>query len=136
MANNLRPTQYELAGVLDNKEQFMRSGHQILVMRSIKKTTPSWAKSDSKIQKILLRSFPKLKTDKNQALRAGKWARIIYLYFRMRQTRGQIAAEMETSYSNVNTSIRNIKRAARGVMTNGRGVMKGKPGRPRKRVPA
>ena len=133
--NNQRNTSQELRNYLDGGDSFMRSGHQILVIRSVKKVIPSWAKSDAKIRKILLRSFPKLKTDKKQAMAAGRWARVIHLYFRMGQTRGQIAGEMGLNYATTDTMIRNIKRAAAGFRANGKGELRGKRGRPRKTVP-
>jgi hypothetical protein len=121
-----------LAKQIDPKEQFMRSGHQILVIRSIQKETPDWANSDAKIQKILLRSFPKLKTNKKQSAAAGRWMRIIHLYFRMKQTRGQISAEMNLNYVTVDTLVRNIKRVAAGCRADGHGILGGKPrGRPK-----
>jgi hypothetical protein len=119
MANNLRQTQRELVKVIDGKEQFMRSGHQILVERKHKKVMPEWAKDDKEIQKILLRSFPKWRTDKKQAARAGRWARVIQLYFRIGHTHGQIAEEMSLTYKQVHDLVDRIRRAGQGFSANG-----------------
>ena len=121
MANNQRPTYWELAGLMDGKEQFMRSGHQILVERKHKKKIPKWAQDDKQVQKIILRSFPKWRTDTRQSQRAGRWARIIQLYFRLGRTHGQIAEEMKISYDSVRSLIRAIKRVAKGKRTDGSG---------------
>jgi DNA-binding NarL/FixJ family response regulator len=121
MANNLRPTQQELTKLIDGKEQFMRSGHQILVERKHKREIPEWAWSDIKIRELLLQSFPKFRTDKRQAARAGRWARVIQLYFRMGKTHGQIAEEMSIDYNTVKMLIRAIKWSAKGKRTDGSG---------------
>ena len=124
MANNLRTTQQELIRMLDGKEQFMRSGHQILVERKHKRIVPDWAQDDAKVRELLLRSFPKFRTDKRQAARAGRWARVIQLYFRMGKTHGQIADEMSIEYNKVKMLIRAIKWAAQGKRTDGSGQFK------------
>lgn len=133
MANNLRQTQSELAGMMDSKEQFMRSGHQILVERKHKKKQPKWVRSNEQIQNIILRSFPQWRTNALQAQRAGRWVRVIQLYFRMGHTHGQIAEEMGLTYKQVNDLIDHIRRAGRGLRaTWGAGKIGVKPvGRPK-----
>ena len=121
MSNNLRPTQQQLGKIIDGKEQFMRSGHQILVKRRHKKKMPEWVWSDAEIRKMLLRSFPRLRTNKSQSASAGRWVRIIQLYFRMGKTHGQIAEEMELKYKDVNNLIDRIRRVGRGFCANGTG---------------
>ena len=55
--------------------------------RSHEREAPAWAIDDQKIQAILLRSFPNLKTPESKdAERAGRWMRVIHLYFRMGMT--------------------------------------------------
>lgn len=121
MANNLRPTQQQLGKLIDGKEQFMRSGHQILVERKHKRVTPEWVKSDKKIRELLLRSFPRLLINKRQAALAGRWARVIQLYFRMGKTHGQIAEEMGLKYKDVNNLVDRIRRAGQGFCASGTG---------------
>lgn len=134
MANNLRPTQQELARLIDGKEQFMRSGHQILVERKHKRSIPEWAKSNARIREVLLRSFPGFQKNKNQAARAGRWTRVIQLYFRMGRTHGQIAEEMNLTYKQAHNLIDRIRYAGKGFSASGQGRRLGiRPtGRPRK----
>jgi hypothetical protein len=78
------------------------------------KRIPEWAKHNDQIQALLLRSFPKLEIDPNQRNRAGRWARIIQLYYRAMWTQSMIAEEMGLRLSNINATIRSITRAAEG----------------------
>lgn len=113
----------------------MTTGHQILTTRSHERSTPAWAMDDLKIRAILLKSFPKLKdTTSKDAERAGRWARIIHLYFRMKRTHGQIAEEMSLSYDSVRALVRSIKRAFEGRRCDGSGVFSVyRAGRPRRK---
>ena len=87
MSNKDRDSSHQLRKHLDSDDPFMSAGHQILVERQQERVCPEWAKSDTKIQEILLRSFPKLKQAGSQdEKRAGRWARVIQLYFRMNCT--------------------------------------------------
>jgi hypothetical protein len=122
--NNLRDTGRELRKHLGAGDPFMTGGHQILVMRKHNRKTPEWTKHDIKVQEVLRRSFPHLLTNKRQAAQAGRWARVIQLYFRMGYTHGQIAEELETSYSTVLSLIRSIKRVAEGQRADGSGKFK------------
>ncbi len=124
--NNLRDTFRELREIVDGGDPFMRSGHQILVERKHKRIVPDWARSDKEIRKLLLRSFPRLHTDKKQAAGAGRWTRVIQLYFRMGKTHGQIAEEMELGYNMVRMIIRATKWAAQGKRTDGSGKFRPK----------
>jgi len=118
----------ELRGNFDGSESFMTQGHQIIKMRRIDRSIPEWAKSNKKIQQILLCSFPKLKTDARQRARAARWSLIIHLYFRMQMTRGQIAAQLKVNPNTVKMVIRRITKK-----TNEKGVFVGRSaGRPRK----
>jgi hypothetical protein len=96
-------------------------GYQILKIKRPRKDTPAWVNSDLKIQKLLLRAFPLMNTNLLQRERAGRWVRIIYLYFRQKWSRGQIAEEMKLSYSTVKGVIRSVKRVAEGKRADGRG---------------
>jgi hypothetical protein len=132
--NNQRDTFEELRRFhFDGNDPFMNGGHQIIKMRQIAREVPTWVKDKRKIQALLLRSFPKLKTDPKQRLRAARWAVIIQLYFRMHMTLGQVTDQVGLPKSKVAMLIRSIHRAAAGRKANGKGVFSQRPtGRPKK----
>ncbi len=98
----------------DGNDPFMTGGHQIIKTRRGNRVIPEWARDNKKIQKILLKSFPKLGTDRKQRAQAARWAAIIQLYFRVQMTRSQVEAETKLSQNVVKMLIRNIARAASG----------------------
>jgi hypothetical protein len=98
-----------------------------------------WATTDKGIQKVLLRAFPKLGEDLKQRLHAARWARVIFLYFRMGYTYSRIAEEMnlrspneKRPYTIIENLIAHILRVARGESANGSGNLGRKRGRPKK----
>lgn len=102
--------------------------------------TPQWTKTDAGIRRLLLKVFPKLKSDPKQRQLASRWARVIHLYFRMGYTYAQISEEMnlrspseKRPYSIIENVIRHIKWAQEGRSTNGSGLRR-KRGRPKKFV--
>lgn len=131
--NNILDTSKQLRAILDSNDPFMTTGHQILKIRRPRKKTPSWVHNNKKIREFLLQSFPKMKTDPRQRARAGRWVRIIHLYYNQNWSRGQIAEELGVGYGVVSSSIRRIGLAARGLRTDGSGRPLGaKKGRPKK----
>lgn len=133
--NNQRDTFLELRGKFDGQDPFMTGGHQIIKMRTGDRVVPEWTKSDKEVQKILLRSFPKLRTSPKQRALAGRWAQAIHLYYRMQMTRGQVAAQMKMNLNATKMLIRSINWAGKGLKANGKGPLTGAPRhRPRKRV--
>lgn len=124
----------QLRKKFDSKDPFIAGGHQILKPRSDdKKSVPEWALNDKKVKEIILRSFPKFNTDTRQRKGAARWIRIIHLYWRMNQTRGQVAEEMGLKYSVVNNIIAAIKRVARGRRADNTDLLgHNKKGRPKK----
>ena len=136
MNNSRRAVSGRVRRHFDAGESFM-TGHQILVRRQHDREIPEWAKNDTRIQTILLRSFPKLaEKGSKDAVRAGRWARVIQLYFRLKRTHGQVAEEMGMSYGAVRSLIRGIKRVSEGKRYDGRGMLGEHPvGRPRKLTP-
>ena len=99
-------------------------GFQTHTIKRPKKKVPDWVNSHAKIQELLLRTFPLMKTNLKQRERAGRWARIIYLYYRRQWTRGQIAAELNVPYANVKGILRSVKRVSGGKRANGTGHLK------------
>lgn len=78
------------------------------------KIIPTWAKSDAEIRKILCQVFPRLAHDARQRKAAARWLRVIYLYFRIGMTRGQIVDELHTSNEAIRTILKRIRFAAAG----------------------
>jgi hypothetical protein len=110
----------QLRKVMDGNDSFMQ-GHQIYKIRRIKKSVPDWARSNKEVQKILLRSFPKLADDVRQRNRAATWALVIHMYFRVNCTHREISKQIKKPISSVKSTIRAIKRAAIGLRANGSG---------------
>lgn len=98
---------------IDASDSFT-TGHQIIVVRSKERIDPEWSKSDEEIRKILLRTFPSLDSNARQRASAGRWMRVIQLYYRKHMTEGQIAGEIGVSVRTVNQLIYRINRAGRG----------------------
>jgi len=124
-SNNEYAAYLELLNKLDASEPFMHGGHKVVKPRHKIKTIPDWALDDGRIQEIVLRSFPKLRTDAKQRAKAALWVRVIFLYFRREFTEGQIAYFLGTpnedgtdivpiSINRVRLMIRRIKWAAAG----------------------
>lgn len=88
-------------------------GYQIRRFYKRRKTTPAWAEDDQKVRELLLSVFPKMNVRKKDRLRAGRWMRVIYLYYRRHWTRGQIAAEMGLTYWTVNRLLSRIATASK-----------------------
>ncbi len=131
--NNQRDTFLELRSRFDGQDPFMTGGHQIIKPRTGNRETPEWAKSDKKVQALLLRSFPKLKTNARHRAGASRWAVIIQLYFRMHMTRGRVAEETKLPQKTVINLIDCIHRVSKDMKANGKGPRsRRKIGRPKK----
>lgn len=109
----------ELRGSIDGRDGFMR-GHQIIKKKRLRRDIPEWTKSDRKIQEILLRSFPKLRTDYKQRKLAARMARIIHLYFRVGSPRNEIVEELDINQNLFRVLLNGIRRAGKGLTKNGR----------------
>ncbi len=124
----------QLRTILDGDDPFMVGGHQKSSLRKKERIVPEWTKNDKKVREVLLRSFPKLRTDPKQRRQAARWARIIHLYFRMQYTYRQVADELDMPLKAMESMIRSIKRVAAGKRANGTGLLGSIPvGRPKKR---
>ena len=132
MSNNDRDTYGELRGRFDGSDPFMTGGHQIIKQRTGDRRTPDWARSDKNVRAILIRAFPKLKTDGLQRARAARWATVIQLYYRMHLTRSQLAEHLKMSLKNTRRLIERIQAASKG-RRRGKGPYSSRPpGRPKK----
>lgn len=110
----------KLRKTVDGNDIFM-DGHQITKYRRMwDREIPEWAMSNAEVQRIVLSAFPKLKDNPRQAKKAGRWVRIIYLYYRMKQPHQIVAKEMKMKESTLTSTIRNISRVARGLTVMGK----------------
>ncbi len=108
-----------LRNLVDAKDGFM-TGHQICKVRRPKRVLPDWARTQKSIQELLLKAFPKLKTEERQRQRAGRWAMVIQLYFRSGKSYRETAEEMGEKVRTIEMVIRSIHRTAKGHPVNGR----------------
>jgi hypothetical protein len=83
-----------------------------------RKTSHLWVNSKPEIKRILLTAFPNQATSVTQRKRAGRWLRVIHLYYRMGYTKVQIAEEMSTTLDTIKSILRNMNRARLGLKTN------------------
>lgn len=103
---------------MDGGNRFLMA-HQTLKVRRGNREAPDWALNDKTIQEILLRAFPKLKTDDVQRQRAGRWARVIQIYFRSGKSYRETAHELGEKLTTVHRVIQRIRRTVAGRPTNG-----------------
>ena len=117
MVNDIKMTRKRdmkrLRGKVDGDDSFM-SAHQIKKIRTRERVIPPWTLNDKEVQKILLRSFPSLHKNHSAALRAGRWTRIIHLYYRVQMSNSQVAKEMGMTLNAVKMVLKGIRRVARG----------------------
>lgn len=104
---------------LDGEDSFM-GGHQITKVRGMyEREVPAWTLSNNEVQTVLLRAFPKLLTSPKHKKSAGRWARVIYLYYRMKLPEQVVAREIKLSVKSFKSLLRNINRIARGLTSQG-----------------
>jgi hypothetical protein len=108
-----------LRKVMDGDDNFVK-GHQIVKIKRYRKKIPDVLKTDIEIQKLILRSFPLLKTNSLQRWRAGRWARVIHLYFVSGYNYKETADAMNEDYRTVEMLIRAIRRASEDKPCDGR----------------
>jgi hypothetical protein len=111
---------------LDGNEPFMTNGHSVLDTRGTTQNpkrvsqNPDWTKSDAKIRELLLTVFPKMHTDRAQRRRAGRWFRIIYLYYRANLPASRVGGNMHISRERIKRFLRSINRVANGFTAGGK----------------
>ena len=86
--------------------------------------------NNTKIQKILLRVFPKLRTDEKQRKGAKRWSLIIYYFYTASYPAGKVAELMGISEKTVYDTVLRIKRVVKGLRSTGK-PRTGKRGRPK-----
>lgn len=117
--SNLRDTSKELRDLLifSGSDHFM-GGHQIINSNrshvGYRRASADWSQDDDVVRELLLRVFPKLESNEKQRVRAGRWMRIIHLFYRAGLSYGDVAEEMKSSLSTVRSALQHIRRAAKG----------------------
>jgi len=114
-----------LLSLFDGKDGFI-TGHQPIKVRQPNRRLPPWAATNEGIQKVLLAAFPNLEKDLNQRWLAGRWIRVIQIYFRANKSCEETAFEMGSTPETIRVLIRKIKHVARtnspiSSRNNGRG---------------
>ncbi len=85
----------------------------------VEKTVPAWVWDVTETRKVLLTAFPKLATDKNQRKGAGRWARVINLYYLQNMPAEKVAKELGLTKVIVDRLIISISRISKGLTVNG-----------------
>ena len=96
-------------------------GFQIHQIRREIKDVPEWARRDDSIQKLLLDAFPKLHINSLQRQRAGRWLRIIRLFYQQGWSEGDIAEELGETTNHVNNTILRMTLVSKGMRADGSG---------------
>jgi len=91
---------------------------------------PKWMNRDSDIQRVLLRVFPKLETDKHQHENALRWLRVIHWYFKIGWSAQDVAEKLHISAKTVHETAQRIRYAGAGLRTTGK-QRTGRRGRPK-----
>ena len=121
IVSNVGNINAQLRKIVDGTGGFMTS-HQIINSNRANagplRKTAQWSKSDKKVRQLLLRVFPRMATDVNQRVRAGKWLRVIQLYYRSGFSYGDTALELNESKKFVENVLYRISRALRGLPCN------------------
>ena len=87
---------------------------------------------DTGTRAFLLKNFPLLNSDDHQKEQAGKWAAVIYHYFRQGWADSRIERELDWEEDTVGSIVQQIRHKIKGLRPNGRPYSPRKRGRPRK----
>lgn len=116
---------------MDGDDNFMNA-HQIKKIRTREREVPAWALNDKEVRKVLLRAFPGLHNNNSVAKQAGRWTRLIHLYYRVQMSNSQVAKEMGETLNRVKMTLKSIRRVARGRRADNTGPLSSIPrGRPK-----
>jgi hypothetical protein len=117
--SDLHPDFQKLRKHMDGSEAFMFGFHIVKSRTNSKRRrVPDWAKDDARVRELLLKSFPYLHTNVTHRQRAGRWMRVIQLYFRMKKSSSETAAEMNESAHPIRKLVEAITLAAKGKKAN------------------
>jgi hypothetical protein len=108
------PDHAKLRRKIDGDDRFM-SAHGIKKVRSEEREPPEWAMNDVEVARLLLKAFPKMMDpESKQRVKAGRWARVIYLYYRLNMTYSQVAKEIGVNKNTVLMILRAMMYAQSG----------------------
>jgi hypothetical protein len=116
---------------MDGDDGFMNA-HQIKKIRTRERVIPPWTLNDKEVQTVLLRAFPGLHKNNAVAKQAGRWTRIIHLYYRVQMSNSQVAKEMGETLNRIKMTLKSIRRVAKGRRADNTKMLSLRPrGRPR-----
>jgi hypothetical protein len=116
---------------MDGNDNFME-GHQIKTIRTRTREIPPWTLNDAEVQKVVMRSFPDWRKNRRHTAGAGRWVRIIQLYYRMQMPIHMVAKEMEVTLGTAKNLLLHIRRVSQGRAANNSGPLNRPTGRPKK----
>ncbi len=116
---------------MDGNDSFM-GAHQIKKIRTRERIIPPWVLNDKEVQKVLSRAFPHLKTNPASQKAAGRWARVIHLYYRMQMSNSHVTKEMGMNLNTLKMVLKAIRRVAKGWRADNSGPWIRPRGRPKK----
>lgn len=108
-----------LRDIVDINDRYLGAHDVRSTARQYEKNIPVQLTTDAGIRKVIARIYPRWQTA--QRLRAGRCARIVYLYYRSPLTGRQCADEVGMPYRAFSTLITKIKRVCEGHRMDGRG---------------
>jgi hypothetical protein len=111
----------DLRRSFDSDDQFMRQGHQILKIRTHEHDIPEWTMSDSSVQELIERAFPKWRTAPRQRAAAGRWVRVVMLFYRVGLPISMVADEMKSDSEAVKQILKRIRRVKQGRRADNKG---------------
>lgn len=127
MSDELKPRKYarnkdrkQLRRIVDGGEQLVEDP-QIKVRRSVARNVPEWTLDPQRTLAVLKLAFPLIETNEKQRRRAGRWLRIIHLYYKMKTPFGQVAEELGLSRDQLRSYLRSISRTVKGKRADGSG---------------
>lgn len=101
----------QLRKVIDGADSFM-TGFAVGAPRTYARKLPAWTMDDSRVRALLERSFRWMHCNKAHRKQAGRWASIIYLYYRMGYTYKQLAEALGESAHRTRYALDDIRKAA------------------------
>jgi hypothetical protein len=113
----------QLTDVVDGDKISEGRGFQIKTFRATyTRPVPDWARTKEGIQKILLTAFPRLRVSLSQRQKAGRWAKVINLYFINGWSTEDVAEEMYEKRQTIMMLTRSIVRVSQGLRADGSGT--------------